>query len=354
MPSAPSDLLLAFLFSFRYYTRFTLFYRDLLLHFLLHFSPLFFTRICSNMGRRSRQQQHLKRLTAKKPAAVDLRVSAEEEESSSNGEEILWSDQELDQQAEATYRKLFQGVNTLPSKRPSRYTGNSKRSKQRRRAEGRKQAAENGQTILNFFLLMDASTSNATLGEDCVLDNEHDSVIEQDGYTSERDDVESDSDSSSLEDGDLANEELILNIERRLNSKISQEQRWRLAAVLHYLRLLRFEHSKMKASLAIARQLGRDEYLARRIRSWASGLSKGKEIPVSMRGKHAKVKSLLQEEDVQQEVLQYLRTSKFEFYLADFVRYVSDNIFPSLGISRTTPIGYETFFVALHARITLM
>ena len=72
-----------------------------------------------------------------------------------------------------------------------------------------------------------------------------------------------------------------------------------------------------------------------------------------MRGKHVKVKSLLEDEDVQHEVLQYLRTSKFGFYLVDFVRYVSDNIFPRLGISRLTPIGYETFYLSLfHACIT--
>jgi len=111
--------------------------------------------------------------------------------------------------------------------------------------------------------------------------------------------------------------------------------------------LLKFENSKMEASLCVARQLGKDVYLARRIRSWASVLSKGKEVPVSMRGKHVKVKSLLKEEDVQHEVLQYLRTSKFEFYLADFVQYVSNDVFPSLGISQATPIGYETFYYIL-------
>lgn len=74
-----------------------------------------------------------------------------------------------------------------------------------------------------------------------------------------------------------------------------------------------------------------------------------------MRGKHVKVKSLLEEEDVQHQILQYLRTSKFEFYLADFVRYVSDNVFPSLGIRRTTPIWYETFYLLLFcACITLV
>ena len=207
------------------------------------------------MGCQSRQKQHLKRLAAMKQAAAQW-TSEKEEESSSSGEEVIWSDKELDQQAEIMYNKL---LNTLPSKRPGHYSGNSKRTKQRHRAEGRKQAAKNGQTILNFFSPIPVS-SNAASDEDGALGNKYDSV-EHDSYTSEPDNVvESDSDSSLLEDEELTNDELILNIERRLNSTISQEQRWRLKAVLQYLRLLNFEHSKMKASLSIARQLGRDEY----------------------------------------------------------------------------------------------
>jgi len=88
-------------------------------------------------------------------------------------------------------------------------------------------------------------------------------------------------------------------------------------------------------------------YLARQIRYWAHLLRNGQEILTSKCGKHVKLKSLLEDEDVQQKILQYLRTSKFEFYLADFVHYVSNNVFPSLGISQTTPIGYGTFYYIL-------
>lgn len=103
------------------------------------------------MGRRSRQKQHLMHLLATKTAAAPVAPSAEEDEHSASGEEILWSDEELDQHAENTYQKLFHGGSTLPSKRPGHYSGNSKRTKQRRWAEGKRQAAKNGQTILNFF-----------------------------------------------------------------------------------------------------------------------------------------------------------------------------------------------------------
>ena len=120
------------------------------------------------MGRLSRQKQHLKRLAATNAAAVHLATSAEADESSSSGEEVLWSDEELDQQAQDTYQKLFRSVNALPSKRPGHY---SKRTKQRHRAEGKRQAEKNRQTILNFFLPISVSTSNVTLDEGCGSDD---------------------------------------------------------------------------------------------------------------------------------------------------------------------------------------
>ena len=126
---------------------------------------------------RDNVMEHLKRLAATNAAAVYLATSAEADESSSSGEEILWSDEELDQQAQDTYQKLFQSVNALPSKRPWHYSGNSKRTKQRRRTEGKRQAEKNGQTILNFFSPISVSTSNVTLDESCGLD---DSVVESD------------------------------------------------------------------------------------------------------------------------------------------------------------------------------
>jgi hypothetical protein len=308
------------------------------------------------MGRRSRQKQHLKQLTAVKPAAVTYPASLSgEEEGSSSMSDVIWSDDELDQQPETTLKKLFHGMsnNTLSSKRPSRYMGNSIRTQKRQRAEAKRQAAKNGRTILNFFSpvvtsISNMSTSNlAASSEDGASDSEHDSMVEQAGYISEPNDIVESSSDSCSEDGGPTNDELIKTLERRLKNGSSEKERWRLAAVLQYLRLLQLEPSKMKASLYVAKQLGRDAYLARRIRGWTAMLRNGQEIPASMRGKHIKVRSLLEEEDIQQKILQYLRSKKFEFYLADFIQHVSNDIFPTLGISRSMPIGYEVFCLLL-------
>lgn len=109
--------------------------------------------------------------------------------------------------------------------------------------------------------------------------------------------------------------------------------------MLQYLRLFRFNCKKIPSSLYVARQLGKNEYFARQLWSWAHILAKGEEIPNSMRGKHIKVHSLLEDEDIRNEIITYLRVNKFEFYLSDFVNYVSDVIFPKLGINYTTRIG---------------
>ena len=304
------------------------------------------------MGRQSRLHQHLKQLNANKPTATGCLTPSEDEESSSSGHEVLWSEDELDKHSEVTMKKLFHGAQ--PHKRPFRYTGNSKRTQKRRRADARRQAAKNGRTMLDYFSTVQASTSETHLhnfstfgrGEDFGESGNDDWVSEEVANESEdQSSAESESDRSS-EHGQLSNEKVIDILERKLDSASSSEQ-WRLAAVLQYLRLLKFDHSRMKASLSVARQLGQDVYLARQIRYWASLLQNGQEIPASKRGKHVKVKSLLQEEDVQHKILQYLRTSKFEFYLADFVHYVSDDVFPSLGMSQTAPIGYEAFYALL-------
>jgi len=101
----------------------------------------------------------------------------------------------------------------------------------------------------------------------------------------------------------------------------------------------------MEASLFVAQQLGKNKYFARQLREWTCMLTQKQEIPISMRGKHVKVKSFLDDEDIRHEIINYLRINKFEFYLSDFVNYVSNFIFPKLGINRETKIAYVIFYL---------
>jgi hypothetical protein len=308
------------------------------------------------MGRHSRRNQQLKQFNAAKSAAASHQTPKKDDEGTSSGHEILWTDEELDKHPEVTIKKLFHGAqNVVPSKRPFRYTGNSKRTQRRRKADTRQQAANNGRTMLDYLSTAQAQASTSGMHQNrlavgkgemkssslAVVEDENDSCSSEENTSESEDESIAESDTSS-ESGRLSNEDLIGNLERKLSGTSSSEQ-WRVTAVLQYVRLLKFEQSNVKASLCVARQLGRGVYLARRIRHWTCLLKKGQAIPTSMRGKHIKVQSLLDDEDVQQKILQYLRSEKFEFYLADFVRYVSNHVFPSLNISRATPIGYVIF-----------
>jgi hypothetical protein len=74
-------------------------------------------------------------------------------------------------------------------------------------------------------------------------------------------------------------------------------------------------------------------------------LAQKQEIPISICGKHVKVKSFLDNEDIRHEIINYLQINKFEFYLSDFVNYVSNFIFSKLGINRETKIAYVIFYL---------
>ena len=57
---------------------------------------------------------------------------------------------------------------------------------------------------------------------------------------------------------------------------------------------------------------------------------KGEEIPISKRSKIQKIRSLLDNEDIKLQVASYLHQHKFEFYVTDFIVYITDTIFPSV------------------------
>jgi hypothetical protein len=107
---------------------------------------------------------------------------------------------------------------------------------------------------------------------------------------------------------------------------------------LQYLRLINHNEPKIKASLSIAWQLNKGLYFARCLREWEKLVKNGETIPISKREKHCKIKSLLDNEDVQMQIATYLRENKFEFYVADFVDYVKNVVFPSLEIEQETTI----------------
>ena len=68
----------------------------------------------------------------------------------------------------------------------------------------------------------------------------------------------------------------------------------------------------------------------------------------SKRGCHAKIRSLLLNEDLKLQVNEYLRIHKFKLNVADFVKFVEDEVIPALGIEEKTSISYSTARKWLH------
>ncbi len=65
-------------------------------------------------------------------------------------------------------------------------------------------------------------------------------------------------------------------------------------------------------------------------------------IITSKRGHYAKVRSLLLYENVKLQVTEYLCAYKFKLNITDFVKFIKDEIIPTLEIEEKTSISYST------------
>lgn len=224
-------------------------------------------------------------------------------------EEIEWGDNELDEKTEKFFKVLSDGMkNYVPPARKFVYIGNSVRTRKRKKAQAKQLLTQNGQQITKFFAPIQPDELN------------------------QPDDTE-----SECEDY----EQSIKSIEDALNQSDDNGYKLRLTALLHYLRLINHQEPKIKASLCVARQLNKGPYFARCLRVWEKMVKNGETVPVSKRGKHCKIRSLLDDEDVKMQITSYLRENKFEFYVVDLVDYIKNTVFPSLGIEQETTIRFE-------------
>ena len=123
----------------------------------------------------------------------------------------------------------------------------------------------------------------------------------------------------------------------------------RLQTVSQFLHLVR-DHgfTKMDASNLLAQSLNKGPWQARLIRSWANQWLKNGIIVTSKRGRHAKVRSFLLHEDLKLQVTEYLRAHKFKLNVANFVKFVEDEVIPTLGIEEKTSISCSTAHEWLH------
>ena len=98
----------------------------------------------------------------------------------------------------------------------------------------------------------------------------------------------------------------------------------------------------MDASNLLAQSLNKGLWQVRLICSWANQWLNNGMIVTSKYGRYAKVRSLLLHEDFKLRVIEYLRVHKFELNVADFVKFLEDEVIPALGIEEKTNISYTT------------
>jgi hypothetical protein len=273
----------------------------------------------------SKREKQIKSLAEKKrnKPFMALEISDFDDDLEWENEEVVWGDIEFDKNAETYVEILLDRMkNYVPPARKSVYIGNSVRTKKRKRAQAKQLLAKNGQPITRFFNPLPSTQLQSHAPNDS--------------------DKSDDSQESESECEEYFNyEKLIISIENKLKQNNHDSgYKLRLTALLQYLRLVNHQEPKIKASLCVTRQLNKGPYFARCLRVWEKLVKNGENIPISKRGKHCKIQSLLDDEDVQMQIAAYLRENKFEFYVADFVDYVKNTVFPSLGIEQETTIRF--------------
>ena len=111
---------------------------------------------------------------------------------------------------------------------------------------------------------------------------------------------------------------------------------------MQYINLRLSGHKRMDASKTLAISIRKGDYQALLIRSWTQNFIIHRQIPVSMRGKHQKVKSMLGDEDIHQIITEYLWSVGCNVTVSVFKAYIEQEVFPSVRIERKKMISDNT------------
>ncbi|CAJ0848379.1 7563_t:CDS:1, partial [Entrophospora sp. SA101] len=187
----------------------------------------------------------------------------------------------------------FTIVNNTSIKSRSFYMGNSIRTQQRR-SKVLRDASVGSSKITNFFNIQ---TSNRDQSEGDDWKNRMDSVEE------------------ALRNPDLDN-----------------DAKSRLTAIGMYFRNLDDGKKKVEASEIVAVSLGwTKNYKSKCIRAWAKQWIRNNTVPTSKRGKHPKIQSLWNHEDIAAQVGSYIRSNKSDITPKNLREHVNGTILPNIG-----------------------
>jgi hypothetical protein len=293
-----------------------------------------------------KQSSHLKKIKESKAQNFknDLDVnSSDDSETIIGSDEELSSDDELNDEIwyDNTFEDDFNSI--LPSvfdkmmaasasassnpKRPSVYMGNAA-STVRRKNAAFKVAAANTNPLTSFFPKKDSPG-------DVVVDDNDDRIVD------------------SLDD--LGEVEVIKKFEDALltlsvlekDKNIDLGVKTRIQAMCQYFRLRIKNYGAYDASQIIAESIGAKPWRARLIRTWSNQFLKDGALPISRRGKHQKIKSLMHDEDIHGLLVEYLWSKKCDVNVKDFKKHIEEELFPSIGIEEEKKISETTIRVWL-------
>jgi hypothetical protein len=76
-------------------------------------------------------------------------------------------------------------------------------------------------------------------------------------------------------------------------------------------------------------------YKAQQIRYWAKSWIENQTLPESLQGRHQKIKSLIDDEDVIEKSLSYIRKNKGKITPKVYQEFVNIGLLPQLGLNET-------------------
>jgi hypothetical protein len=222
------------------------------------------------------------------------------------------------------------------SKRPLSYLGNSDRTKRRKKKIGMLDAEKNGNTLDRFFF----TEKNIQMNENNM--NSHNDLIEE---------------SNAIEINFMEYqkyEDEIEKIDELLSDPpiSSNGYKVRLKALQNYFKLLNQNRGKLDASNIVAQLLNKGPWFSRCVRSWAKSFMEFGNIPQGQKGKHL-VGSLLDDEDIQIKISSYLRKEKFNVTVEKFRQFITNDVFPSIGIENLEGIRFISIIIDFIIYLTL-
>lgn len=217
--------------------------------------------------------------------------------------------------------------------RPSVYIGNAPRTTRRKTAVF-KTAAVNTNPLTSFFPTKDSLV---------VTDNNDQMVVENEFDSLENPDIES-NEMDSIKKFEVALSKLS---DLMKDEDIDSGVKARIQTMCQFLRLRINGYGACNASEIIAKSIGAKPWRARLIQSWSNQFLKDSTLPISRRGKHQKIKSLLYDEDLHGLLVEYLWSKKCDVNIKDFKKHIEEEVFPSVGIEENKEISETTVRVWL-------